>query len=245
MLRQNIKKNYGDAGTTKMTKLVDNIAKVRRSIIAIGFRPSPNKVTIVGSGFSVGSDGKILSSMHLYNQLTPEQRKSLVGMVMVKRDDKLEHYRWFPLKLVKKNDKADLVLFQLDEYKDTLLQPLKIGDSDKLEVGQEVYFIGFPYAAQLINEGFGITLVVNRAIVSNIKHDGRDPAHERNFLILDAISNPGNSGCPLIDVETNKVVGVMAIAFRTKSRAVKDLDIREPMHICAAKPINLIKKLGL
>jgi len=221
----------------------DKIRKVRQSIIAVGFKPSPNKVTIIGSGFSASSNGKILSSAHLHNQLTPKQRKSLVGMAMVKRDDKLEHYRWSPLKLIKKDDKADLAIFQLGEYEDTLLQPLKIGDSDKLEVGQEVYFIGFPYAAQLINEGFGITLVVNRTIVSNIKHDGRDPAHERNFLILDAISNPGNSGCPLIDIETNEVVGVMAITFRTKSKTQPKLDIREPMHICAAKPINLAKSL--
>ena len=103
--------------------------------------------------------------------------------------------------------------------------------------------MGFPYAANLINEGFGITLIVNKAIISNIKRDGKDPAHKRNFLVLDAISNPGNSGCPVIDIKSNKVIGVMVISWRIRSKEVKNLDIREPMHICAAKPINLAKGL--
>ena len=118
-----------------------------------------------------------------------------------------------------------------------------MGDSDKVELGQDVYFIGFPYAAQLINDGFGITLVVNRGIISNIKRDGVDLEHKRNWLIIDAISNPGNSGCPVINSETNEVIGVMSISFRTPSKVQPNLDIREPMHIAGAKPINLVKKL--
>jgi len=35
----------------------------------------------------------------------------------------------------------------------------------------------------------------------------------------------------------------MAITFRMGSQMQKNLDIREPMHICAAKPINLAKPL--
>ena len=70
-----------------------------------------------------------------------------------------------------------------------------------------------------------------------------DPNQKRNWLIVDAISNPGNSGCPLISTESNKVIGVMTIAFRTQSRVIKELDIREPMHIAGAKPINLAKPL--
>ena len=152
-------------------------------------------------------------------------------------------YQWKSIKLISKNDSDDIALFQLDEYKDTLLRKLELGDSEQIEVGQEAYFIGFPYAAQLINDGFGVTLIANKTIVSNIKRDGINPDHKRNWFILDAISNPGNSGCPLIDAGTNKVIGVMAITFRMGSQMQKNLDIREPMHICAAKPINLAKPL--
>lgn len=227
-----------------LSTLNKKIKEVKNSIVAIGFNPNPQQITIVGSGFAVSNDGKILTAVHLYNQLNEEQIKNLKANVMTEQmNNDLERYKWIPIKLINKNDKDDLAVFQLEEYKGTLLTKLDLGDSDKIEIGQEVYFIGFPYAAQLMNEGFGVTLVVNKGIISNIKRDGVDPTHKRNWLIVDAISNPGNSGCPLIDVETNKVIGVMTIAFRTQSKVMKDLDIREPMHIAGAKPINLAKPL--
>lgn len=224
--------------------LSEKIKKVRTSIIAIGFSPAPNQITITGSGFCISNDGKILTAAHVYNQTPPQFQSKLMGMAMVKQEPNgLEHYKWLPLKLIKKEDKDDLALFQLEDYGQALLKPLELGDSEKIEIGNEAYFIGFPYAAQLINDGFGITLIVNRTVVSNIKQDGTDSAHPRNWFIVDAISNPGNSGCPLIDPESNRVIGVMTIAFRTQSQSHPGLDIREPMHIAGAKPINLVKKL--
>lgn len=226
--------------------LKKEIKKVRSSIIAIGFSPAPNQMTITGSGFCVSDDGKILTAAHVYNQTPPQFQTKLMGMAMVKQEPNgLEHYKWLPLTFVKKEDKDDMCLLQIKDHRETLLKPLSLGDSEKAEVGDEVYFVGFPYAAQLINDRFGITLIVNRGIISNIKQDGIDPDHPRNWFVVDAISNPGNSGCPLIDTETNRVIGVMSIAFRTKSQVPKynDLDIREPMHIAGVKPINLAKSL--
>lgn len=225
-------------------QLTDKIKKNKNSIIAIGFRPEPDKITIIGSGFAVSDDGKIVSAAHLYNQLKPEHISNLIGMVLAKEDPSgLEGFKWLPLRLITKEDKDDIALFQIEGYENTLLSKLDLGDSESIEVGDELYFVGFPYAAQLINDGFGITRIVNRGIISNVKRDGADPARKKNFFIVDAISNPGNSGCPLIELESNKVIGIMAISFRVKSKTVDNLDIREPMHICAAKPINLVKPL--
>lgn len=226
--------------------LPQKIKKVRTATIAIGYQRTPNKVTIMGSGFCVSDNGKVLSAAHIFKQ-TPEQyRSKLLSMTIVKQEqDGSEHYKWLPLNLIKSDDKNDLAVFQISDYQTTLLKPLVLGDSDKIEVGQEAYFIGFPYAARLMNQGLGITLIVNRTIVSNIKRDGLDKARPRNLFIVDSISNPGNSGSPLIGLETNKVIGIMTIAFRTKSQIKKynDLDIREPMHIAGAKPINLAKSI--
>lgn len=227
-----------------MNNLKEKIRLVKNSIIAIGFKPNPNQITIIGSGFAFSDDGKILSAAHLYNNLKPEQVDALIGMVVMKQEaNGINHYKWLPLKLLEKKDKDDIALFQIEEYENTLLSKLELGDSENIEVGEEVYFIGYPYAAQLINDKFGVTLIVNKGIISNIKRDGVDPSHKRNWFIVDAISNPGNSGCPLIKLDTNEVVGIMTISFRTKSRTVSNLDIREPMHIAGAKPINLAKPL--
>jgi len=227
-----------------MNNLKEKIKLVKNSIIAIGFKPNPDKITIIGSGFAVRDDGKILSAAHLYKNLKPEHVPNLMGLVMEKEEkDELIHYKWLPLELIRKEDKDDVALFQIKDYENTLLKKLSLGDSEKIEVGEDVYFVGFPYAAQLINDRFGVTLIVNKGIISNIKRDGVDPSQKRNWFIVDAISNPGNSGCPLIKLDTNEVIGIMTISFRTKSKTVDNLDIREPMHIAGAKPINLAKFL--
>ncbi len=227
-----------------MEKLTNKIKAIRSSIIAIGFKPNQNQVNIIGSGFCVEKKGVILSAAHLYNQVPEEYKNQILGMAMTKQETNgLEHYKWSPLKFKTKDDDSDCALFEYKDYHDTLLNPLHLGNSDEVEVGDDVYFIGFPYAGQLINEGYGITLIVNRTIMSNIKLDGVIPNYPRNWFIVDAISNPGNSGCPLIDLENNKVIGIMTISFRIRSKVNPQLDIREPMHIAGAKPINLAKKL--
>ncbi len=231
-----------------MENLQEKIKKTKPSIVAIGFTPNPQQITIIGSGFIVTEDGKIATAAHLFNQLNEKQIESLKANVMVGRQgDDLEIYKWMPLVLDKDkiNIKDDIAVLKLDlsQEKDIKLTKIDIDDSEKVEIGQETYFIGFPYAAQLMNSGFGVTLIVNKGIISNIKRDGVDPKHPRNWFIIDAISNPGNSGCPIIDMESNKVIGIMSISFRTQSMIMKELDIREPMHIAGAKPINLVKNL--
>ncbi|OGZ69244.1 MAG: hypothetical protein A3D44_00970 [Candidatus Staskawiczbacteria bacterium RIFCSPHIGHO2_02_FULL_42_22] len=224
--------------------LQKNIKDVRQSVVAIGFNPNPDQITILGSGFI--SDGKIITCAHLLNNLSEEQVKNLKANVMIEQVGRdLEKYKWMQIKEYKKDVKNDLAVFEFSEEKPENLNTLHLtlGDSEAMEIGQDIYFIGFPYAAQLINDGFGITLIVNKGIISNIKRDGIDPERKRNWFIVDAISNPGNSGCPIIDTETNEVIGIMSISFRTQSQVMKELDIREPMHIAGAKPINLVKEL--
>lgn len=227
-----------------MAGITDGIRKISNGIVAIGFRPGQDKAAIAGTGFCVDvKRGLFLSAAHLYLQIPEQYRGVLHAFVMQKKENDLENYEWMPIKKVEIDAKNDIALFQLVDEKRGVLRELEMGDSDKVEIGQSTYFIGFPYAANLINEGFGVTMISNRSMVSTIKRDGINPAHPRNFIVVDAISNPGNSGGPLIDEETNKVLGIMTISFRQQSRTHKDLDIREPMHIAAAKPINLAKNL--
>src|SRR3989344_843272 len=225
--------------------LADKIKHVRGSIVAIAFNPQvdrPEKLKIVASGFCISNNGKILTVAHLLGQLNDKQKDTLKALVMFSDDGTIQSYELLPLKLLKENKKTDLALFQLENYEKTLLKKLELGNSDSVEVGHDVYFIGFPYATELMKEGFGVSLIVNKGIVSSLKHDGTDSSHGRNWVFVDSISNLGHIGYPLLDVESNKVIGVMSISFRTRSQTVPQLDIREPMHIAGAKPINLVDR---
>jgi len=219
-----------------------SLKELRKSIVAIGYNIAPDKINIIGSGFCVDNEKYIVTCAHVYDQVPKEALNQLKAFVMIEEQkDYLEGYVWIPAKMVRKNNDFDLVILELENKVKTFLFPLELGDSDKNEVGDEVYLMGFPYAAQLINEGYGLTSHVSKTIISNIKRDGLRASHERRWIFFDTVNNPGNSGGPMIDKNTNKVIGVVSLAFRMPPiEKYKDLNIREPMHIGAAIPINLL-----
>src|SRR5579863_782901 len=131
-----------------MKNLQEKIKDVRQSIVAIGFNPTANQMTILGTGFFV--DGKIVTCAHLLNNLGEGQIKNLKANVMVEQTGKdSEKYMWMPIKEFKKDIKNDLAVFEF-EHTPKGLKNLELADSETAEIGQDLYFIGFPYAAQLI-----------------------------------------------------------------------------------------------
>ena len=227
--------------------LKDNIKNIKGAIVAIGYMPEPGKVAILGSGFCVSKNqGFIMTVAHLLQQIPHEHQDKIKAFVLEREtQDYFGNYKWIGLELVKQDIANDVAIFKLADSSETLLNEVQLGDSNTVDVGQNVYYIGFPYAANLIIDGFGVSLIANKGIISSIKRDGVNPEHKRNWIFVDSISNPGNSGCPLFDIESNKVIGVMSISFQMKSQLEKyaDLDVKMPMHIAGAKPVNLAKEL--
>ncbi|MGC9152251.1 MAG: S1C family serine protease [Vulcanisaeta sp.] len=102
------------------------------------------------------------------------------------------------------------------------IKPVKLGDSDKLKVGQMVLAIGYPLG--LLGEP-----TVTLGVVSAIGRSIRTPMGILEGLIqTDAAINPGNSGGPLLNLD-GEVVGV--------NTAI----IAGAQGIGFAVPINLVK----
>lgn len=80
------------------------------------------------------------------------------------------------------------------------LSVLSLGDSDKLETGQNVYAIGSPY-------GTDFTGSISSGILSAPIRKFEKNLHSYQYIQTDAPINPGNSGGPLLD-ETGKVIGM-------------------------------------
>jgi putative serine protease PepD len=96
---------------------------------------------------------------------------------------------------------TDLAVLKVDAPA-SLLQPLTLGDSSSLQVGEGVVAIGSP---------FGLEETVTSGIVSALHREMTAP---NNFTITDSIQtdaaiNHGNSGGPLLDLN-GKVIGVNA-----------------------------------
>jgi len=138
-----------------------------------------------GSGFVVNEDGLIISNEHVVSGSARLQ----VTMADQSR------YEAEPLV---RDPANDLALIKIKPRKK--LAVLRLGDSDKVQVGQKVLAIGNP---------FGLSGTLTTGVVSSLGRELQDEAGRRleGMIQTDAAINPGNSGGPLLDSQ-GSVVGV-------------------------------------
>ncbi|MEF9385332.1 DegQ family serine endoprotease [Ralstonia pseudosolanacearum] len=133
----------------------------------------------VGSGFIMSGDGYVLTNAHVVEG---------AETIYVTLTDKRE----FKAKLIGSDKRTDVALVKVEA---TGLPSLKLGDSDKVRVGEWVLAIGSP---------FGLDNTVTAGIVSA---KGRDTGDYLPFIQSDVAVNPGNSGGPLINLR-GEVIGI-------------------------------------
>ncbi len=116
---------------------------------------------------------------------------------------RLDGGREYEAQVVGADSESDLAVLKIDAGG---LDPVELGDSDHLEVGEWVIAVGSP---------FGLERTVTAGIVSATGRSGMGLATYEDFIQTDAAINPGNSGGPLVDLH-GLVVGVnTAISTRT------------------------------
>jgi serine protease Do len=138
----------------------------------------------VGSGFILSADGFVMTNAHVVDG---------ADEVLVTLTDKRE----FKARIVGTDRRTDIAVVKLEA---TGLPFVKIGDSDKLKVGEWVVAIGSP---------FGLDNTVTAGIVSA---KGRDTGDYLPFIQTDVAINPGNSGGPLLNLK-GEVVGINSQIF--------------------------------
>jgi S1-C subfamily serine protease len=144
--------------------------------------------TATGSGFVYDDEGHILTNEHVV--AGADQVTVRVGG---------EDGETFDAKVVGEDRSTDVAVLQVTDGADQL-QPLELGDSSQIKVGDPVVAIGNP---------FGLDRSATAGIVSAVQREINAP---NGFTITNAIQtdapiNPGNSGGPLIDAEV-KVIGI-------------------------------------
>ncbi len=136
----------------------------------------------VGSGVIVSDDGLVITNNHVVegaDEVTVE----------------LADGREFRAVEIKTDPDSDLAVVKLADARG--LPVAKLGDSDKLEIGDWVIAIGNP---------FELETTVSAGIISG---KGRELGSIRRaqFLQTDAAINPGNSGGPLVNL-SGEVIGI-------------------------------------
>jgi len=194
-----------------------------------------------GSGFVIDKEGHILTNYHVIAD---------ARQVEVTLHDRKK----YKATIVGTDKSHDLAIVQIKAHG---LQPMTLGDSTNLQVGQKVYAIGNP---------FGLNGTLTRGIVSSIRQ-----VQEPDGLVIDeaiqtdAAINPGNSGGPLLNWH-GEVIGIntmiassvgqsagigFAIPINTAKAVVNDLvtlgRVRRPALGVRTIPIDpeIAEELGL
>jgi S1-C subfamily serine protease len=147
----------------------------------------PGGGTATGSGFVIDEDGHIVTNAHVVDGAESVQVR--LG----------EDGETFDAEVVGADDSTDIAVLQVDAPADQL-QPLTLGESESVEVGDPVVAIGNP---------FGLDRTVTAGIVSALQREISAPNGFtiRDVIQTDAPINPGNSGGPLLD-SAGRVIGV-------------------------------------
>jgi serine protease Do len=133
----------------------------------------------VGSGFILSADGYVMTNAHVVDG---------ADEVIVTLTDKRE----LKAHIIGADKRTDVAVVKIEA---TGLTAVKIGDINKLKVGEWVMAIGSP---------FGLDNTVTAGIVSAKQ---RDTGDYLNFIQTDVAINPGNSGGPLLNLR-GEVVGI-------------------------------------
>jgi S1-C subfamily serine protease len=167
-----------------------------------------------GSGFVYDSQGHIVTNYHVVGEAANIR-------VVFSDGQELE------AELVGGDSDSDLAVVRVDPA-EANLQPLPVGDSNALRVGQMVVAIGNP---------FGLSGTMTTGIVSAL---GRSlPAQEMgnlngggfsnpSIIQTDAAINPGNSGGPLLNL-SGEVVGINT-AIRSSSDSNSGIGFAVPAN---------------
>ena len=142
-------------------------------------QPDEEQPRGVGSGFILTADGFVMTNAHVVEG---------ADEVIVTLPDKRE----FKAKIIGADKRSDVAVVKIEA---TGLPAVKIGDVNRLKVGEWVMAIGSP---------FGLDNTVTAGIVSAKQ---RDTGDYLPLIQTDVAINPGNSGGPLINMR-GEVVGI-------------------------------------
>ncbi|MAP70308.1 MAG: trypsin [Candidatus Marinimicrobia bacterium] len=168
--------------------LIEIFEKTEESVVQVNVRAvdGTSKPGNMGSGFVYSDKGYIITNNHVVDD---------AGKVTVTFLDG-ESYT---AKIIGTDPDLDLAVLKV-EVGATYLQPIPIGDSSQLKVGEQITAIGNP---------FGLSGSMTSGIISQI---GRLLPQDSGYSIPDVIQtdaaiNPGNSGGPLLNMN-GEVVGI-------------------------------------
>ena len=177
--------------------------------------------TALGFGFIYDMEGRIITNSHVVGD------SESVDVMLINGSR-------YDAKVIGKDVFSDIAVLEPVNFSGPF-QPLQIGNSSKLEVGDQVIAIGNPY---------GLAGSMTSGIVSQL---GRlMTAQGTSYAIpgmiqIDALINPGNSGGPLIDLDS-RVVGMNTAGILSENGGFSGIGLAIPSNAITRIVPSIIEK---
>jgi S1-C subfamily serine protease len=225
-------------------ELVDTIARIKPSVVAIAIRNKTGAppIKFIGTGFTVGDGLTVVTNAHVVDAADSEAGNELG---IVSNDGDTTGFR--EAKTVYRDARHDLAKLKIGGLP---LPTLQIGSSDTVKEGQSLLFTGFPLGMLL-----GFHHVTHHAMISAITPIAIPATSPRGLnakvikqlqdkpyyvFQLDGTAYPGNSGSPLYDPITGNVLGIINKVF---VKGTKEAALSQPSGITYAIPSRFIVEL--
>ena len=226
-------------------QLPETIEKIKPSIVAVGTYQKTRSPPFAfrGTGFVVSDGTLVATNAHvLPEELSVQNRETLV--VLTWSGGKLQPREARPSAVDTAHDVA------LIKVQGPPLPALELSASATVREGQTYAFTGFP-----IGNVLGLVPVTHRGMVSAVtpivmptpsakQLDAnvikRVKAGPFPVFQLDATAYPGNSGSPMYDIETGRVVAILNMVF---VKTTRESALSQPSGIAFAIPIRHLSEL--
>jgi S1-C subfamily serine protease len=171
-----------------LVKLVrPGVVTIVTRVITLDMLMRPVELPGTGSGFVIDDAGHIVTNFHV---IAEAEEVTVIGADGEPRQ----------ARVIGGDPRQDIAVLKVSDTQG--LEPLEMGSSDAMEVGNPVVAIG---------NALGLDATSPSATVGILSAKGRtvevQPATIRNALQTDAAINPGNSGGPLLN-ELGQVIGI-------------------------------------
>ena len=206
-------------------RFVQVAASVADSVVTIEAKSDEEGAQ--GSGVVVDGRGYIVTNNHVISEAASNPSKFKMAVVF---NDGKE----VPANLVGRDPKTDLAVLKVDNVDN--LTVARFGDSEKLRVGEEVIAAGAPLGLRS-TVTHGIISALNRPVP--LSGDGSDTDTVIDAVQTDASINHGNSGGPLINMNS-EVIGINT-AGKSLSDSASGLGFAIPVNEVKATVETLIK----
>src|ERR1051326_8925813 len=169
----------------------------------------------LGSGVIVIPEGYVLTNNHVVDGAND---------VKVSLGDGRE----FQARIVGTDPKSDIAVLKIDADH---LSYITIGDSAKVQVGDQVLAIGNP---------FGVGQTVTMGIVSAMERGGLGIEDYEDFIQTDAPINPGNSGGALVN-DRGELIGINTAILAHGSEGNQGIGFAVPANLARQVMAELVK----